>query len=328
MQSRTFISSRAQLRPFQEEDGASRERESGFVQGGHTSVMVREALEALSLRDGEVVVDATAGLGGHSEAMLSCANVRVVSLDADARAVEASRARLARFAERSTVLHTNFADMSTALERAGVTRVDKILFDLGWNKTQLQSGRGFSFLSDEPLHMGYSEQPRSGFTAAEILAQWDEETIANAIFGYGEERYARRIARAVVEARDVAPLETTMQLVDIIARAVPATYRRGRLHFATRTFQALRIAVNDELSVIETALTDAWNLLQCDGRIAVITFHSIEDRLVKRFFAAHNTRDGVLLYKKPLVPSKEEISINPSARSAKLRAIEKPCNDA
>lgn len=327
MNTRTFIPTRAQQRPFQEEDGTAREQGRGFENAGHTSVMVRECVEALALKKGDVVLDATAGLGGHSEALLSSADVTVISLDADSRAVAASKARLSKFGERSVVLNANFADLTQTLAARGITTIDKALFDLGWNRTQLV-GRGFSFLRNEPLHMGYSDTPRSGFTAAQVVNEWGEEVLADVFFGYGEERYARRIAKKIVEARKEKAIQTTGQLVEIISSAVPAPYRKGRLHFATRTFQALRIAVNDELGAIDSGVRAAWELLTCDGAIAVISFHSIEDRRVKHLFAEFAKGDGRLVYKKPLTPSSEEISQNPSARSAKVRAITKPCLDA
>jgi 16S rRNA (cytosine1402-N4)-methyltransferase len=172
--------------------------------------------------------------------------------------------------------------------------------------------------------MSYGERPRSGFTAAEILNTWSEKVLADALFGYGEERYARRIAKAIVERREVEPYKTTIELVETIKDAVPAAYRRGRLHPATRSFQALRIAVNDELGAIEQGLTAAWQHLSPGGRVVVITFHSIEDRGVKRMFQAWaKAGQGSLLVKKPLIATQAEIKRNPPSRSAKMRAIEK-----
>jgi len=179
-------------------------------------------------------------------------------------------------------------------------------------------------MRDEPLNMSYGARPRSGFTAAEALNEWSEETLADVLFGYGEERYARRIAKAIVERRKLQPFATTRELVETVADAVPAAYRRGRINPATKTFQALRIAVNDELGALGQGLAAAWGAVAPGGRIAVITFHSIEDRIVKRYFAALVKKEsGKLLYKKPLAPSAAEIKSNPASRSAKLRAIEK-----
>ena len=290
----------------------------------HRSVMTKEVLELLALKDGDVVLDATAGAGGHSEALLRAADVRVISLDADASAVANVRARLALFGKRSEVIEGNFSDASGLLAGAGVSQIDKALFDLGWNRGQLFSGRGFSLLQDDPLVMSYGAQPASGATAREIVNEWAETTLADIIFGYGEERYARRIAREIVASRETTPIETTVQLVEIISRAVPAAYRRGRLHFATKTFQALRIAVNDELGVIDRGVRGAWSILAEGGRIVVITFHSIEDRAVKRLFLSlAKEEEGILITKKPIPASREESLENPSARSAKVRCIEK-----
>lgn len=276
----------------------------------HASVMVREVLTALQPKDGEVVVDATFGIGGHSRALNAAAKIKLIALDADSS---------------TGVIEANFADLEKVLKKLGIQKVDKVLFDLGWNATQLQSGRGFSFLRDEPLLMSYGKKPASHFTAADILNEWKEDTLADVFFGYGEERYARRIARAVVVRRKVQPIHTTIELVEIIRDATPAPYHHSRLHFATKTFQALRIATNDELGVIERGLAAAWKRLSCQGRIAVITFHSIEDRAVKKIFAAYTKEGGQLVYKKPLVPGSQEIKNNPRSRSAKLRVIERIC---
>ena len=294
------------------------------VKTEHQSVMVAEVLELLALKDGEVVLDATAGAGGHSEAMLNAANVRVIALDADSSAVLRVGSRLTPFGDRAEVLEGNFSDAKQLLERVGVSKIDKALFDLGWNRGQLFSGRGFSLLQSDPLLMSYGTTPASGATAREIVNEWSETTLADIFYGYGEERYARRIAREIVATRETMPIETTSQLVDIISRAVPAVYRRGRLHFATRTFQALRIAVNDELGVIDRGVRSVWSILSEGGRIVVITFHSIEDRAVKRLFAEFvKSGEGVLVTKKPIPASRAESLVNPSARSAKVRCVEK-----
>lgn len=292
--------------------------------GAHVTVMLKEAVEMLEIKPGELVVDATAGRGGHSEAILAASNATLLALDADINAVEHTRARLASFGERSTVVEANFKDLSKVLKHAGIQTVDRVLFDLGWNKEQLAAGKGFSFLINEPLNMSYGVKPASGFTAAEVVNEWKEETLADVLYGYGEETYARRIAKAIVERREIQPIATTIELAEIIKDAVPAAYRRGRLHPATRSFQALRMAVNAELAAIEEGITAAWEHLAPGGRIAVITFHSIEDRAVKRLFVSFaKGGGGTLVVKKPMVPGKEETDRNPSARSAKLRVIEK-----
>jgi 16S rRNA (cytosine1402-N4)-methyltransferase len=272
--------------------------------------MPQEVLRLLDLHAGETVVDATYGAGGHSALIKKAAKVKLISIDADPAA--------------GADVVGNFGDLEDILSARKLKTINKALFDLGWNRGQLDSGRGFSFLADEPLNMSYGPAPRSGFTAAEALNTWSEKALADALFGYGEERYARRIARAIVERRAVAPYASTIELVETITDAVPAAYRRGRLHPATRTFQALRIAVNDELGALEAGLRAAWEHLAARGRIVVVTFHSVEDRAVKRLFAAwHKAGEGALLVKKPLAPSMREVAGNPSARSAKIRAIEK-----
>jgi 16S rRNA (cytosine1402-N4)-methyltransferase len=292
-------------------------------QSGHTSVLVEESLNLLDLKDGETVLDATLGQGGHSEAILREAKVKLIGLDADAQALTAAGERLTQFHSRVEFIEGNFRDMERLLSLKGIEKIDNILFDLGWSSVQLTAGRGFSFLSDEPLNMSYGSRPQSGFTAADILNMWSEKGIADALYGYGEERYAKRIARAVIERRKEAPIKSTIELVEIVKDSVPPTYRHGRIHPATKTFQALRIAVNDELTSLEMGLTSAWKLLAPGGRIVVITFHSIEDRIVKKLFASFAKKDGILLVKKPVTPSRSEITNNPRARSAKLRGIKK-----
>lgn len=292
----------------------SAREEGGTVHGQvkaqkHVSVLVDEVLEYLEVKKGEVVVDATYGQGGHSK-LLKKAGVTLLTIDADSNS--------------DADVHANFADLEKVFRHEGVKEINKALFDLGWNRGQLE-GKGFSFLRDEPLNMSYGDKPLSGFTAAEILNSWKESALADALFGYGEERYARRIAKAVVARRDIKPFETTIEFVETIRDSVPGAYRHGRLHFATRSFQGLRVAVNDELGAIDRGIKAAWKHLVCGGRIAVITFHSIEDRAVKRLFADFAGNGGKLVLKKPLTASRSEIINNPSARSAKLRVIEKCC---
>ena len=290
----------------------------------HTSVLLVEILEQLQPQPNELVLDATAGQGGSSFAVLAETRAQVFAMDADLEAVLATRSRLEKFKERVVVVEGNFGDVEKVLTKNGVKEINKALFDLGWNAGQLASGRGFSFLHDEPLSMSYGKKPASGFTAREILNEWKEDTLADVLYGYGEEQYARRIAAAIITRRALQPIETTIELAELVRDAVPPGYRRGRIHPATRTFQALRIAVNDELGVLERGLGGAWKKLAAGGRIAVITFHSIEDRVVKHFFAQLvKAHEGKLLHKKPLVPNRKEITSNPRARSAKLRTIEK-----
>src|SRR6185437_7674264 len=256
MTSKSVLASvRARHHPSREEDGDGREQKpvrngrrapsASDAEGAllHISVMREEVLKYLDIKKTDTVLDATSGMGGHSEAFLKAGAKLVVSFDADPNAVEASNERLAHFKDRSLVLESNFKDCLATLQKAGVQTISKGLFDLGWNSTQLQSGRGFSFMADEPLNMSYGKVPASGFTAAEVVNLWTEKVLADVFFGYGEERYARRIAKRILEEREHAPILTTTQLVGVIKAAVQAAYSNGRLHPATRTFQALRIAV-------------------------------------------------------------------------------------
>jgi len=316
MTTRKFTSVRGGHRSFGEEGGTPHEQAQV-----HVSVMPQEAIELLALKDGDIVVDATYGQGGHSALIKKAAKVSLVGIEADPLFAAAHPKGI-------PVLNANFADIDKVLGDISLPHIDKALFDLGWNRGQLTSGRGFSFAKDEPLNMSYGPTPRSGFGAADILNTWSEKAIADALFGYGEERYARRIARAVVARRTHAPYRSTIEFVETINDAVPAAYRRGsasrRTHPATRSFQALRIAVNNELGAIEQGLRGAWARLTPGGRVVVITFHSIEDRLVKQLFASWvKAGQGRLVVKKPLTPSAQEKAENPAARSAKMRAIEK-----
>ncbi|TSC69563.1 MAG: 16S rRNA (cytosine1402-N4)-methyltransferase [Parcubacteria group bacterium Gr01-1014_56] len=320
MSIQTLASVRAKPRLRREEGETEHERKSGPE---HISVMTKEALKLLDPKEGDLVVDATLGLGGHSEVILGVRGVTLIALDADEEAVLSGQEKLRHFGKRAVVINANFRDIKKVLRKEGVTKIDKALFDLGWNKGQLLSGRGFSFLSDEPLNMSYGKKPASGFSAAEILNTWEEKVLADVLFGYGEETYARRIAKAIVARRKIKPFETTIELVEVVRDSVPPRYRHSRLNPATKTFQALRIAVNDELGVIEKSLEAAWKMLTPGGRIVVISFHSIEDRLVKRTFAALTKKGAVLLTKKPLIAERQEVIANPSARSAKMRGIEK-----
>jgi 16S rRNA (cytosine1402-N4)-methyltransferase len=240
-------------------------------------------------------------------------------------AIAASRARLARFGARVLLIHGHFVDLKQHLAASSYGRVDGILFDLGVSSPQLEEPtRGFSFQGDGPLDMRM-DQSMSG-TASDLINRWPEAQLADAIFQFGEERFSRRIARAIVRARERHPLATTKELVSVIEGAVPANYRHGRLHCATRTFQAFRIAVNQELDCLEPALRDAVDVLSPGGRVCVISFHSLEDRIVKHTFRALSGKDDpslVVLTKKPQGPSREESDRNPRSRSAKLRAAQR-----
>jgi 16S rRNA (cytosine1402-N4)-methyltransferase len=294
----------------------------------HTTVLLQETIVGLNLKEGDIIVDCTLGSGGHIEAVCkNCPQAKmIIGLDADSDAIARSKERLKDLPCSFSFKQTNYSNLSSALDELGVANADKYIFDLGFSSDQLEaSGRGFSFLRDEPLIMTLADNlDETTLTAKEIVNTWLEESIADIIYGYGEERYARRIAKKIIEARETKPIETTFELVEVIKRAVPFAYQRGRLHFATRTFQALRITVNNEIENVKKGLTSALTRLNPGGRIVVISFHSIEDRVVKHFFRdAHVEGVGNVITKKPIVPSDVESRENPRARSSKLRIFEK-----
>jgi len=284
--------------------------------------MVAEVLEHLEPSRGGVFVDCTVGLGGHTRALLEGGATRVVGFDRDPAAVDAARLALQAFGERVEVVHADYRRLNAVLDERGVGKVDGVLADLGVSSMQLDGpGRGFSFRQDDPLDMRMDTT--AGPTAAEALRGVDERTLADLIYEFGEERHSRRIARAIVAAREQAPIETTGQLAEIVRRAIP---RKGymRIDPATRTFQALRIWVNGELEGLDGFLTDVARRLAVNGRMAVITFHSLEDRIAKHTLRALQAEGFGLRIrtKRPLAPGEAEIERNPRARSAKLRAAE------
>lgn len=294
----------------------------------HPPVLLQEAIDSLDIHEGDVVVDATLGGAGHAKKIAERLDTKgvLIGFDLDEEAIVRAKEALAETKPTVHLIQANFRNLSDEITKLGIPLITKALFDLGWSGFQLKAGRGFSFLADEPLSMTYSKSG-SGLTASTIVNEWGEESLADIIFGWGEERYSRRIAKAIVTRREKAPFKTSAELGDAIKAAVPVAYRRGRIHPATRTFQALRIAVNDEIGALKEGLEAAWNTLAPGGRIAVITFHSVEDRVVKRLFAEWEKEgSGQKLSKKPIGPSVEEIARNPRSRSAKLRAIQKNTN--
>ena len=289
----------------------------------HVPVLVSETLTVLDPTRGGLFVDCTVGLGGHSRALLAAGATRVLGLDRDPDALSLAAVALRPFGDRVELVHADYRDLDRVLDGRGIENVAGALADLGVSSMQLDTeGRGFSFQRDEPLDMRMDRsRPPS---AAELLADVDEEDLANLIFQYGEERYSRRIARAIVQARQVSPVTTTGQLAALVRRAIP-TRGRQRIDPATRTFQALRIRVNRELEGLDAFLGVAARRLMAGGRLAVIAFHSLEDRIVKHTFRALSQAESAIriLTKRPLVAGDEEVAGNPRARSAKLRAIER-----
>jgi 16S rRNA (cytosine1402-N4)-methyltransferase len=289
----------------------------------HEPVMVAETVSLLVPSRGGLFVDCTVGLGGHSRALLEGGAQRLIGFDRDTDALAIAAAALAAWSDRVELVHSDYRQLAAVLASRAVTGADGILADLGVSSMQFDAeGRGFSFRRDEPLDMRMDQS--QGPTAADLLSDVGEEELANVIFQYGEERFSRRIARTIVSTRHAHPIVTTGQLAQIVRRAVP---RKGyqRIDPATRTFQALRIWVNGELEGLGTFLADAARLLLEGARLAVITFHSLEDRIAKHAFRAMTAGESALriLTRRPLIPGEDEVARNPRARSAKLRAIER-----
>ncbi len=284
----------------------------------HYPVMVSEVLDGLSLRPGGVYVDATLGLGGHTEAIMSrCPEVQMVlGLDCDTEALEQAKSRLTPFGDRVRFIHSNFIHLHDVLLSNKIGQVDGILMDLGISSFHLEnSRRGFSFSRDEPLDMRMD--PSGAVTAAGMVNKLPVERLAELIHTYGEERWAKRIAKRISDRREAAPILTSTELAKVVANSIPRKYHPHRIHPATRTFQALRIAVNRELDNLKEALDSFPSCLRLGGRLCIISFHSLEDRLVKTAFREDSRLKP--LTKKPLVPGPEEMHSNPRARSAKLR---------
>ncbi len=293
----------------------------------HISVLLQESIQGLELKDGDTVFDGTFGGGGHTRAMLASGkDIKIIATDLDLDAIKKGQELVSEYKDQLILENDNFGNISKILGKHNLVGVDKILLDLGWSSDQLEyGGRGLSFLKDEPLLMTLKKTAvESDVTAEMIVNEWGEETIANIIFGFGEEKYSRRIARAIVEARKAKPLKTTSELVEVISKAVPPTYRFGKIHPATRTFQALRIAVNREIETLEEVLKEGWKVLNKGGRIAVISFHSLEDRIVKHYFRElAKEGEAEIITKRPIIATREETAVNPRSRSAKLRIINK-----
>ena len=306
---------------------------------GHLPVMLEEVMLALSPHPGSFQIDATVGGGGHAVRILGAATPggRLLGIDADPRAIERSTKRLAEFGEGATLRQSNFEAIAEVATDSGFGAVDGILMDLGVSSQQLDDDdRGFSFRSTDALDMRFDTT--RGIPASDVIAEYDEAALSDVFRRHGEERHARRIARAIVAAREVDSIDTPAQLADIVTRATPKprSTRRRRIHPATRVFQALRIEVNRELETLPAALESCLDLLKPDGRLCVISYHSLEDRIVKRFIARERrgctcppefpvcvcgkTPRVAIVGAQPQLPSDEEVASNPRARSAKLRA--------
>ena len=304
----------------------------------HTSVLLKESISSLKLKENSVIVDATLGYGGHSSNILDrISKGYLFAFDQDSEAIRHSTNRLSEVGTNFTIIKSNFVHMKEELQKLGIEKVDGVLFDLGVSSPQLDDGeRGFSYHTDARLDMRMDKEQK--LSAYEVVNDYSKEDLARIFFKYGEDKFSNNIAKKIVEYREKKPIETTLELVEIIKTAVPMKFRLDK-HPARQIFQAIRIEVNHELDVIEPALEQALSLLNVGGRVAVITFHSLEDRLVKNFFKdkcridekvkglpnipEEFLPDYRLVVNKAIVPSEEELKNNPRARSSKLRVIEK-----
>ena len=309
------------------------------VKFSHVSVLLNECIEGLDIKPDGIYVDGTAGGGGHSfEIATRLEGGRLIAIDRDEAAIEAAGKRLAPLGERAMVVRSNYSEVKSVCEALGIEGIDGLLLDLGVSSYQLDTAeRGFSYNADAPLDMRMDKS--APLSAYNVVNEYSEEELKKIIYNYGEERFSPRIAAAIVRKRSEKPIETTGELVDIIKGAIPAAAREGGHHPAKRTFQAIRIEVNGELEIIEPTIKNAVDILKPGGRIAIITFHSLEDRIVKQTFA--DLASGCtcprsfpvcvcgkkptvkVISKKPILPSAEELEVNPRSRSAKLRIAEK-----
>ena len=305
----------------------------------HVSVLLRESIDNLKIRPDGVYLDGTLGLGGHSWEIASRLDGgRLVAIDRDETAIARAGKRLEPFADRVTLVHGNFSDAAAILDRLSIDAVDGMLFDLGVSSPQLdEAQRGFSYMNDAPLDMRMDAS--ESLSAWEVVNTWSPEQLSRILWDYGEERYARRISAAIAERRAQRPIDSTLELVEVIRSAMPAAALREKQHPAKRSFQAIRIAVNDELGAIRQMMDTAPDRLRVGGRLCVISFHSLEDRIVKSGINARENgctcpREAPIctcgfvrtlrsVQRKPILPSEEEISRNPRARSAKLRVAER-----
>ena len=305
----------------------------------HVSVLLQECIENLNIRPDGVYVDGTLGLGGHSVEIASRLTTgRLIGIDRDRSALARAGSRLSPYADRITLVHGNFSDAAAILDELGIPGADGMLFDLGVSSPQLdEAQRGFSYMQDAPLDMRMDDS--APLSAYEVVNTWSEERLNRILWDYGEERYARRITAAILAARAQKPIESTLELVELIKSAMPAAALREKQHPAKRSFQAIRIAVNDELGEVERMMDSAPDKLNPGGRLCVISFHSLEDRIVKNGIARREKgctcpREAPVctcgfvqtlrsVSRKPILPSAEEIESNPRSRSAKLRVAER-----
>lgn len=306
----------------------------------HTTVLLKETVDELNVRPDGMYVDCTLGGAGHSEYLVQQLSDqgRLICFDQDTTAIENAKVKLAPYKDRVIFVHSNFRNLQSALAELGITEVDGVLYDLGVSSPQLDNAeRGFSYHQDAPLDMRMDQTAE--LTAFDVVNNWDYSDLVRIFYRYGEEKFSKQVARKIEEAREKAPIETTGQLVELIKDGIPAAARRKGGHPAKRIFQAIRIAVNDELGSAEESLQQALDLIKVNGRVSVITFHSLEDRLTKTLFKEVSSLPDLppglpiipdhlqpkykLVTRKPILPSEEELEVNNRSRSAKLRVIEK-----
>ena len=327
---------------MQKKESAQKQKEQAERKSGmnfhHVSVLLQECIDNLNIRPDGIYVDGTMGGGGHSlEIAKRLTTGRLICIDQDPNAHEAAGKRLAEYKDRITFVRDNFGNIKSILDSLGIEKIDGMLLDIGVSSHQLdEAERGFSYQQDAPLDMRMN--PDRPFSAYDVVNGYDEDELDRVIFTYGEERWARRIAQFIVKEREAKPIETTGELVDIIKKAVPKGARKDGPHPAKRTFQAIRIEVNGELEVLQRAIDDVAARLAVGGRLCIITFHSLEDRIVKEAFRKQENPCicppqfpvcvcgkkplGRVITRKPILPSKEELEENPRSRSAKLRVLE------
>lgn len=294
----------------------------------HIPVLLNEVIKTMDPKEGEVFVDGTINRGGHSLpiAKLLGKNGHLIGIDQDTKALQTAEDYLKEAPCPFTLIEGNFRDLEKLLAERDIKNIDGLLLDLGLSSDQLaDSGRGFSFQKNEPLLMTFKVNPtEDDLTAREIVNNWEEENIEAILKGYGEESFSARIAAEIVAVRDVEPIETTGQLVGVIRSAVPGWYTKKKIHFATKTFQALRITVNDEIGSLKKVLASGWALLKPGGRMGIISFHSLEARVIKQFYRDKlAAEEGELVNKRAILPARPEVLANPRSRSAQLKVIKK-----
>lgn len=291
----------------------------------HRPVMLEEVLTLLKLKNGMIVVDATIGMGGHSIEIIKKISPKgkLIGIDCDKEALEIAKNRLSEYSKQCTLVHDNFSNIDKILGSLGINRVDGVIVDLGVSSLQLENpARGFSFVNEGPLDMRMNQD--SSISAYELINNLSQAELASILWKFGQERFSNRIARMIIRKRNGSVINTTTELANMVSKALPYSKKHYRIHPATRTFQAIRIAVNQELKSLELFLNKIAKFLNKKGRVCIISFHSLEDRIAKiNFRNLAKSQEFRLIVKKPLVPKDEEIKVNPRARSAKLRVLEK-----